>query len=368
MLEYMTQCRRDLHRIPELEQHLPETCAYVKAQLAALSCTVLEPTEGSVCAYFDEGKAETAAFRADMDALPVTEETGLPFASRHPGRMHACGHDGHTALLLGFARRVEARRGSLGRNVLLIFQPAEENPGGARPLCESGILERCRVSHIFGLHLWPGLPAGEIYTRPGPMMAKSSEIDVPFRGKSVHISRWREGADSLLSAAEYLRRVYDMEAREFPPETARLLRFGRAEGGVIRNAVAAETVLRGTLRAFTLEDFDFLRRRCGEIAAETAAEHGCTASAAFSEGYPPVTNDPALLARIEAQLGKNGPKRYAGLALTTEDFAWYQQYVPGVFFFLGVGDTAELHSPRFTFDEQVLEQGLALYEKLLDLE
>ena len=151
MLEYMTQCRRDLHRIPELEQHLPETCAYVKAQLAALSCTVLEPTEGSVCAYFDEGKAETAAFRADMDALPVTEETGLPFASRHPGRMHACGHDGHTALLLGFARRVEARRGSLGRNVLLIFQPAEENPGGARPLCESGILERCRVSHIFGL-------------------------------------------------------------------------------------------------------------------------------------------------------------------------------------------------------------------------
>ena len=133
MLEYMTQCRRDLHRIPELEQHLPETCAYVKTQLAALSCTVLEPTEGSVCAYFDEGKAETAAFRADMDALPVTEETGLPFASRHPGRMHACGHDGHTALLLGFARRVEARRGSLGRNVLLIFSRQRKTPAGLAP-------------------------------------------------------------------------------------------------------------------------------------------------------------------------------------------------------------------------------------------
>ena len=367
MLEYMTQCRRDLHRIPELEQHLPETCAYVKAQLAALSCTVLEPTEGSVCAYFDEGKAETAAFRADMDALPGDGGNGSALRLAAPGADARLRPRRPHCPAAGLCPAGGGAAGQSGAECAADFSAGRGNPRrGSPPVRERHFGALPRFPYLRPSPL-PGLPAGEIYTRPGPMMAKSSEIDVTFRGKSVHISRWREGADSLLAAAEYLRRVYDMEAREFPPETARLLRFGRAEGGVIRNAVAAETVLRGTLRAFTLEDFDFLRRRCGEIAAETAAEHGCTASAAFSEGYPPVTNDPALLARIEAQLGKNGPKRYAGLALTTEDFAWYQQYVPGVFFFLGVGDTAELHSPRFTFDEQVLEQGLALYEKLLDL-
>lgn len=367
MLEYMIECRRALHRIPELEQHLSKTCAYVKGQLAQLSCAILEPTEGAVCAYFDEGKEDTIAFRADMDALPIREETGLPFASEHPGRMHACGHDGHTAMLLGLARRVEERRGTLPHNVLLVFQPAEENPGGAKLICESGIFERYHVSCIFGFHLWPGLPLGEVATRPGPLMAKSSEINVRFYGKSVHISRYREGADSLLCAADYLQQVYEMERGAFSPDVARLLRFGRAEGGRIRNAVADEAVLEGTLRAFTLADFDLLRRRSEELAAEVAKKHGCRAEVTFSEGYPPVTNDPDLLGRIEARLGVDAPGRYEGLALTTEDFAWYQQYLPGVFFFLGVGDTPELHSPQFTFDESVLERGLALYEKLLDL-
>ena len=123
MLEYMTRCRRELHRIPELENQLPETCAYVKGQLQGLHCRITEPVQGSVCAFFDEGKEDAIAFRADMDALPITEQTGLPFASAHPGKMHACGHDGHTAMLLGLARIIEQKRGTLPHNVLLVFQP-----------------------------------------------------------------------------------------------------------------------------------------------------------------------------------------------------------------------------------------------------
>ena len=367
MLEDMIEYRRALHCIPELENHLPKTCAFVKAQLQGLGCTVTEPIEGAVCAFFDEGKEDTLAFRADMDALPITEQTGLPFSSEHPGKMHACGHDGHTAMLLGLAKTVAARHGTLRYNVLLVFQPAEENPGGARPLCRSGIFARCHVRAIFGFHLWPGLPLGEIATRPGALMAKSSESPMQVHGKSVHISKYQEGADSLLAASTFLQRVYAMEREVFPPETPRLLKFGRMEAGRIRNAIAADAVLEGSLRAFTLEDFAALRRRCEEIAAQVGRESNCAMELAFSEGYPPVTNDPAQVAAIEAQLGADAPRRYEGLALTTEDFAWYQQELPGVFFFLGVGDTEELHSARFTFDERVLERGRAFYEKLLDL-
>lgn len=367
MLDFMIQCRRELHQIPELEQNLPKTCAYVKEKLSALSCVLSEPVKGAVCAYFDEGKADTIAFRADMDALPIAEQTGLPFASVHPGCMHACGHDGHTAMLLGLARQVEKRRGTLSHNVLLIFQPAEENPGGAKLICESGVLQAHHVRCIFGFHLWPGLPAGEIYTRPGPLMAKSSEITLYAKGKSVHISRYQEGADSLLAAAVYLQEVYAMERSALAPQVPRLLRFGRIRGGSVRNALAEETVLEGSLRAFTVQDYDVLKKGCEELAEVVSAKTGCTLALHFSEGYPPVTNDETLLKRVEEQLRADAPKRYEGLALTTEDFAWYQQFVPGVFLFLGVGDTEELHSPRFNFDESVLAKGLAMYERLLEL-
>lgn len=365
MLDFMIQCRRDLHRIPELERALPETCAYVRDKLRGLSCEITEPAESAICAFFDEGKEDTIAFRADMDALPITEQTGLPFASTHPGRMHACGHDGHMAMLLGLARSVEARRGTLPHNVLLVFQPAEESIGGAKPLCDSGVFEKYHVRCIFGYHLWPGLPFGEVYTKPGPLMAKSSEVTLHAHGKSVHISRYAEGLDSIWAAGEYLRRVYAMEQAEFPPETPRLLKFGRMEGGRVRNAVAAETVLEGTLRAFTLETFEALKQRCEEIAAEVARDTGCEMGLTFSEGYPPVTNDEGLLSRVMEQLGADAPKLYDGYVLSTEDFAWYQQYLPGVFMFIGVGGTEELHSARFAFDERVLAKGLAMSERLL---
>ena len=200
--------RRALHRIPELDRDLPETTAYVKGVLAPLPCAVTEPIPGAVCAFFDAGRERTAAFRADMDALPVTEATGLPFASRHPGRMHACGHDGHTAMALSLAEWAAGHLGALPRNLLLLFQPAEETTGGAEDLCRTGILGDRRVDRVFGLHIWPGLPAGEVWTRPGPLMARSSEVSLQIRGRSVHISRAEEGLDALWAGCEFLRRAY----------------------------------------------------------------------------------------------------------------------------------------------------------------
>ena len=168
--------RRALHRIPELGYQLPETLAYVRASLEKLSCAVFAPIEGAVCAFFDFGRESAVAFRADMDALPITERTGLPFASTHPGRMHACGHDGHMAIALELARRLDEKK-SLPHNVLLVFQPAEETIGGAEPICRSGVFEKYKVEAIFGLHLWPGLAEGVCASRANEMMARSRKTD-----------------------------------------------------------------------------------------------------------------------------------------------------------------------------------------------
>ena len=194
--------RRALHRIPELDDQLPETVRLVRELLAPLPCQVLSPIQGSVCAWFDAGRAETAAFRADLDALPIQEATALPYASIHPSRMHACGHDGHAAMVLALGEYAAQRLAELPRNLLLIFQPSEETTGGAARLCETGVLERYGVGRIFGLHLWPGLEAGAVASRPGPLMACSSEVTVTITGRSVHLSRAEEGLDALAAGAE----------------------------------------------------------------------------------------------------------------------------------------------------------------------
>ena len=188
MLQTLTQYRRDLHQITELGFDLAETTAYVKRALALLDCAVFSPIPGAVCAYFDRGREETVAYRADMDALPVQEKTGAAYASRHPGRMHACGHDGHTSMLLGLAQLVNGQK-ALPNNVLLIFQPAEETTGGAKLICDTNLLEKYCVKAIFAIHIFPDIPAGALRASPGPMMAKTGIVDVEICGKSAHISR-----------------------------------------------------------------------------------------------------------------------------------------------------------------------------------
>ena len=355
------QNRRALHRIPELDRDLQETAAYLHSELEGLGCTLTSPMEGSVCAFFDFGAESAIAFRADMDALPIEEKSGAEYASQHPGRMHACGHDGHMAILLELARRLSKRK-RLNHNVLLVFQPAEEASGGAKEICDSGIFTKYNAEVIFGLHLWPGLPKGKIFSRPGEMMSRSAELDVDIFGKSAHIGRSWEGNDAMEAAMVYLQKAYELE-RSVPKDTRRLLKFGHLQSGTVRNAISAHTRMEGGLRAFSDEVFFGLRSRLFEIAEEVEKEFGCTVKVHTSNGYPAIHNPPELYEKVS----QIAPFEYLPEpSMTTEDFSWYQRYVPGMFFFLGLGENPALHSDNFDFDESVLPIGADFFEKIAE--
>lgn len=350
-----------MHRIPELDVQLPETIRYLRGELEGLGCTLLTPTEGSLCAFFDFGAEKAIAFRADMDALPIEEATGADYASRHPGRMHACGHDGHMAIALELARRLSKRK-QCNRNILLVFQPAEEATGGAKPICDSGIFTEYQVEAIFGLHLWPGLEKGKIFSRSGGMMSRSAELDVDIYGRSAHIGRSWEGNDAMEAAMVYLQRAYELE-RSVPADVRRLLKFGKLQSGTVRNAISAHTRMEGGLRAFSDEVFFGLRDRLLEIAEEVQEQFGCTVRVHTSNGYPAIDNPSWLCDKISAIAP------FAHLeepSMTTEDFSWYQRYIPGMFFFLGLGENPALHSDNFDFDESVLTYGADFFEKIAE--
>ena len=353
--------RHALHQIPELDRNLPKTMAYLKNALTGLRCTVFSPMDGALAAWFDFGREGAIAFRADADALPIGEKTNAPYASRHPGCMHACGHDGHMAILLELARRLNAKE-TLPHNVLLVFQPAEETTGGAKDICETGIFEKYNVQAIFGLHLWPGIEAGTIASRKKELMARSCEVNVDVYGKSSHIAKAAEGIDALEAGAEFYREALELE-RALPEEIFRLLKFGKFHSGTVRNALSAHTHMEGSLRAFQDEIFDFLHDGLVAIAEEVEETYGCTVNLHFSDGYPAVMNPEELFDRVARTVD------FAVLEepfMTAEDFSWYQRYLPGMFFFLGLGDTPALHADTFDFDEGILLKGADFFEKLAE--
>lgn len=353
--------RRALHRIPELDRDLPQTLAYLQNALAGLNCKTFSPMDGALCAWFDFGAEDAIAFRADADALPIAEKTGAEYASAHPGKMHACGHDGHMAILLELARRLSGKE-KLPHNVLLVFQPAEETTGGAKDICQTGVFEQHHVQAIFGLHLWPGLPAGTVFSRKKELMARSCEVNVDIYGKSAHIAKAAEGIDALLAGTEFYRRAMAME-QALPEGIFRLLKFGKFQSGTVRNALSAHTHMEGSLRAFQDDIFEGLAGGLRRIAEEVRQEFGCTVDIRMSDGYPAVMNPPALYDRVERTAD------FAALdvpSMTAEDFSWYQRYLPGMFFFLGLGDTPALHADTFDFDEAILVKGADFFEKLAE--
>lgn len=365
MLSPVTAHRRYLHQIPELDDNLPQTLTLVTGVLRGHRCEYVSPIQGSVCAWFDFGKEETVAFRADMDALPIEETTGLPYASRHPGNMHACGHDGHTAMLLSLCQWLAENPEGLNRNVLAIFQPSEETSGGASRICDSGVLEKYNVTRIFGLHLWPHVAKGKIAVRPGPMMARSNEVTVRVEGKSAHLSRAEQGKDAMLAGIQYLTRAYAL-AEEVPPPC--VLRFGKMWSGTVRNAVSGDCALEGSLRTYQDETFEACRDGLYQIGAEIEAATGCRVRTDFSGGYPAVWNDETLYEAVRAGLGPDDLTLLDKPSLAAEDFAFYQKRIPGVFFFLGTGDTPELHASNFDFDDEtILPLGVEFLEKLTRL-
>lgn len=372
-IEDLTRWRRDLHRIPETDFDLPKTCAYLEQELeevrdALLSqgyaAEILHPCRSALCLWLDRGSAHATALRSDMDALPIAEATGVPFASTHPGKMHACGHDGHMAMLLGLAHHLALHADELPRSVLLVFQPAEETTGGARLVAESGIFERLGVDRIFGFHLWPDLPEGTISSRPGALLAGSHETDVTMHGRASHIAKAEQGADALMAACRFaLAAGSYLEGRT--QEEPCILKFGHLTAGTVRNQIADTARLEGSLRIFSSAMDEKIRSELPGLAASCAADEGCTAEVHFSDGYPPVVNDGALFSL--ARQAVPGIEILPEPLLIAEDFAWYQRYLPGVFLLLGTGQPTPLHAADFRFDEKVLAVGLDAYKKLVSL-
>ena len=353
--------RRALHRIPELDRCLPKTMEYLKSSLEALRCHVFSPIEGSVCAYFDFGQSSAIAFRADCDALPIFEKTGADYASTHEGKMHACGHDGHMAILLELARRLDKKE-QLPHNVLLVFQPAEETTGGAKPLCESGIFDTYHVNAIFSLHLWPALEAGTVFSRKNEMMARTCEVKVDIYGKTTHIAKLTEGIDALNAGVDFYRRVRALEAA-LPKKVFRLLKFGKFESGTVCNAISDHTHMEGSLRAFQDEVFYSLRAGIVSIGKDVERSTGCTVNIYMNDGYPAVLNPADLYKRVRKVMDFEELEEPSMIA---DDFAWYQKTIPGLFFFLGTGDTPALHADDFNFNEEILIKGADFFEKLAE--
>lgn len=366
MQQLLTGYRRDLHQIPETDFDLPKTLAYIRHVLEQYPCTITTPCKSTLCAYFDAGKPKTTAFRADMDALPIQERSQPDYVSQHVGKMHACGHDGHMAMVLALAQSVTERIHELPRNVLLVFQPAEETTGGARLVCESGVFEQYHCDRIIGWHLWPDLPKGVIASRPGPLLARSSEVTVTIDGKSSHIAKADEGADTLYSAARFVCEAYRRLETLGDAEERRLLKFGKLESGSARNAISAKSQLLGSLRVYSQSMFDSAVSMLKQLAQEIEQETGCRFTLHFSEGYPPVINDADLFALASKALPEL--EYLPEPLMIAEDFSFYQQHLPGLFLLLGTGSETPLHADVFDFDETVLSIGLQADERLLYLE
>lgn len=370
MVEELRQIRRDLHKIPELGLKEYKTSAYIREKLEDFGITELETwlETGVVAVIRGKGKGQAVAFRADMDALPVTEQTGCDFTSEHVGCMHACGHDGHVTVLLGFAKYLQEHKDELENDVVLIFQPAEEGPGGAQLLVDAGLFEKHPVRCIIGCHIFPQVPQGKVACRKGAMMARNGEVDVHIYGESAHGAQPQLGHDAVLAAGAVITGLHTILSRNVSPLDSGVLTFGAIHGGEACNIIAKEVKLEGTMRAFSDEAYETMTKRVQEVASGIAAGYGCKGEAVFRHMYRVVDNDPKLVELLQEVAGDAYEETPP--YMLAEDFSLYLQKVPGMFFFLGSGNeekgyTHSLHSAQFQFDEEILALGVETYAKLL---
>lgn len=370
MVEELRQMRRDLHKIPELGLKEYKTSAYIREKLEGFGITELETwlETGVVAVIRGKGKGQAVAFRADMDALPVTEQTGCDFTSEHVGCMHACGHDGHVTVLLGFAKYLQEHKDELENDVVLIFQPAEEGPGGAQLLVDAGLFEKHPVCCIIGCHIFPQVPQGKVACRKGAMMARNGEVDVHIYGESAHGAQPQLGHDAVLAAGAVITGLHTILSRNVSPLDSGVLTFGAIHGGEACNIIAKEVKLEGTMRAFSDEAYETMTKRVQEVASGIAAGYGCKGEVVFRHMYRVVDNDPKLVELLQEVAGDAYEETPP--YMLAEDFSLYLQKVPGMFFFLGSGNEEKgyihsLHSAQFQFDEEILALGVETYAKLL---
>ncbi len=358
--------RRHLHAHPELSFQETDTAAYLAAELEAGGLRVTRPMPNAVLAEIGGRSAgPVVALRADIDALPIPEETGLPFASRRPGVMHACGHDGHAAILLGASRLLAGQTGLPGR-VRLLFQPGEEvPPGGAGELIARGALEG--VAAICGLHLWSPLPVGAAVLTAGPAWAAADRFRAVLRGRAAHGAKPDEGVDALEAACRCVSALQSIVSRSVSPLAPAVVTVGRMQAGEAFNVIAGSAVLEGTVRAFDEGVRQVVRARVAAVLEHTAAAAGAELELEYVDGYPPLVNDPVVTAVVRGAaadcLGE-GAVRSGPLEMAADDFARYLRHVPGCYLSLGATPAGSPgypnHHPRFDIEESVLPVGAAI--------
>ncbi len=369
MLPTLIEWRRDFHRWPELGFQEVKTSERVAKILSEYG---LEVTRGlaktGVVGLLDSGRpGRTVALRADMDALPITEATGFPFASENEGVMHACGHDGHMTAVLGATALLAGRRGEWEGRVKLIFQPAEEMLGGGREMCEGGVLKSPDVESIYGLHLWPWLPKGEIAIIDGAAMAAFDEFEIEVLGRSAHGASPHMGVDALVTAARLVDALQHVVAREVDPQDPVVVTVGEIEGGTATNIIADRVRLAGGVRTFDPAVRSRMASRIERVTAGVTQAHGAEYRFTWREGYPALYNESGSVERyaraVEGVLGSGAVVQDYKPSMASEDFAYYLQHIPGAYAFVGVQEgeeTAGLHTPQFQFDEAVLADAAAV--------
>lgn len=370
ILPEVIQTRHHLHQNPELSGQEQQTGAFVAECLRALGVEDIQTGvagHGVTAILRGQGDAPMIALRADMDALPITEDSGLPYASQCPGVMHACGHDGHTATLLGTAAVLTEMRGHLPGPVKLIFQPAEETVGGAEAMVAVGVLEG--VEAIYALHGWPNLEIGQIGCRPGPMMASADSFDLTIKGKGGHAAYPHLTVDPIVVGAQVVTAWQTLASREVSPLDSVVVTVTQFHAGTAYNVIPGTAHLAGTVRCLSNAVRAEMPARLERVAKGICAAFRADCELTYVSGPPVVVNDARLNAQVEA-VGRAllGPENVTFLESPTmgaEDFAYYLLHIPGVMFRLGVGtEVSDLHTPTYNFSDGALPYGIQMFSRL----
>ncbi len=372
LLPDITAWRQDIHAHPEILFETYRTSALVAEKLTAFGCDDVVTGLGRTGVVgVIKGRTNTSGkvigLRADMDALPIHEETGLPYKSTTDGAMHACGHDGHTAMLLGAAQYLVETRNFDG-TVVVIFQPAEEGGGGGREMCEDGLMDQFKIDEVYGMHNWPGQPLGSFAIRPGPFFAATDQFEVVIQGKGGHAAKPQETVDSTLVAAHVVLALQSIVSRNADPVDQVVVSVTSVESSSKAFNVIAQSVhLKGTIRTMSDAMRDMAEARFTTLVQTTAAAYGADADISFYRGYPCMVNHEEqtdFAAKVAADV--SGACAVAPLVMGGEDFAYMLEERPGAYILVGNGDTASVHHPEYNFSDEAIPAGCSWWAEIVE--
>jgi amidohydrolase len=371
----ITAWRHDLHAHPELLYDVHRTAATVAEKLKAFGCDEVVTGIGrtGVVGLIRGSKGgdgrQVIGLRADMDALPIEEANDLPYKSTVPGKMHACGHDGHTAMLLGAARYLAETRNFAGTAVM-IFQPAEEGGGGGREMVQDGLMERFGVEQVYGMHNFPGLPVGEFAIRTGPIMAAADRLTIEIEGKGGHAARPHLSIDTVLVGAQIINQIQSIVARNVDPLQAAVVSICMFQAGNTDNVIPQTALLKGTARSLDPKVRDLLEERLHAVVEGTAKLYGATAKLTYKRDYPVLRNherETSFAASVAADVvGSSHVNTAMVPVMGAEDFSFMLEERPGAFIFVGNGPSAGLHHPAYNFNDEVIPIGTSYWVKLVE--